>query len=480
LSGGLALEGINNALNLKSNLILILNDNEMSISKPVGAISDYLTKVRTSNLYAGTKERIEAIISKIPKIGVPLVNSVEQLKNRVKHFFVDFKFGVVFEELGFKYFGPIDGHNIPVLMSTLDYAKDAKGPVLIHILTKKGKGYKPAEGEPTKFHGISPFHRENGDSKLDKGLTFTSVFGKTACEIAKTHEKIVCITAAMRDGTGLGEFSEKYPKGFYDVGIAEEHAVSFASGFASQGFKPIVAIYSTFMQRAYDQIVHDVCLNNLPVIFAIDRAGIVGEDGATHTGAFDMAYLRTVPNLTFMAPANGEELKIMLEFAVKINSPVAIRYPKGRTNSEVEVERIHLGKGVTLFDSKIENNKAKVLVVSIGSMVYPAVEAAKELEKEKIQVQVINARFIKPLDKELIVNSCKSVDLVVTVEEGALHGGFGSAILELMDEGEISVPIARIGIPDNFVPHGKREQLLEKYGLDKDGIVNLIKERICK
>jgi 1-deoxy-D-xylulose-5-phosphate synthase len=478
LSGGLALEGINNTLNLNSNLIVILNDNEMSISKPVGAVSNYLTKVRTSNLYAGTKERIEGLIGKIPRIGEPMVKSVERLKNRVKHFIVDFKFGVIFEELGFKYFGPIDGHDIPILMSTLHYARDVKGPVLIHIITKKGKGYEPAEGAPTKFHGTSPFDKKAGDQEKREGETFTSVFGRSIARLAESNKKIVGITAAMAGGTGLEEFSRRFPGRFYDVGIAEEHAISFASGFAAQGYRPVAAIYSTFLQRAYDQIIHDVCLNNLPVVFAIDRAGVVGEDGPTHHGVFDIAYLRSIPNLTVLAPADGSDLEGMLSFAFEREGPVAIRYPKGKTTDGASKREIVLGRGKLTYSSNVESPKKKVLIVSIGSMVYPSVEAAKLIESDGFGSTVINGRFVKPLDEKLILESAEGRDLVVTVEEGALRGGFGSAILELFEENGVDARTKCLGIPDKFVCHGKREGLLKEFGLDPDGIAAFIRKEL--
>lgn len=481
LSGGLALEGINNLLNLKTNLIVILNDNQMCISKPVGAISNYLTKVRTSNLYVNTKERVERLIKRIPRIGEPMVKSAERLKDRVKHFFVDFKFGVIFEELGFKYLGPIDGHNIPLVMSTLNFAKEVKGPVLIHVLTKKGKGYKPAEDDPVKFHGIGPFDKETGRVLgPSNGLTYTSAFGKALLKIAESDKRIVGITAAMLDGTGLDDFARAFPERFFDVGIAEEHAISFASGLASQGFKPVAAIYSTFLQRAYDQIVHDVCLNNLPVIFAIDRAGIVGEDGPTHHGMLDIAYLRAIPNMVVMAPSDEDELQHMLYSAVKHNGPVSIRYPKGNgahAPLSEELREIKIGSGEVAYQPSIDSPEKKVLLVCLGSMVYPSIEAAKLLESQGVSATVINARFAKPIDGELIKKHAAGAELVVTVEEGILKGGFGSAVLELFSKEEINVPVRCMGIPDVFVCHGRRPELLKKYNLDHEGIANFaIKE----
>ena len=482
LSGGLALEGINNLMSLKSNLIIILNDNQMCISKPVGAISNYLTKVRTSNFYVSTKERVERLIKRIPRIGEPMVKSAERLKDRVKHFFVDFKFGVIFEELGFKYLGPIDGHNIALVMSTLNFAKEVKGPVLIHAITRKGKGYAPAEEDPVKFHGIGPFDKATGKVLgPTNGLTYTSAFGKALIKIAEQDKRVVGITAAMLDGTGLDDFARIFPDRFFDVGIAEEHAISFASGLASQGLKPVAAIYSTFLQRAYDQIVHDVCLNNLPVIFAIDRAGFVGEDGPTHHGVFDIAFLRSIPNMVVMAPSDEDELGHMLLTAVKHNGPVSIRYPKGNGSHNApsdELRELKIGLGEVAYSPSVEASRKKILLVSVGSMVYPSIEAAKLLGVLDISATVINARFIKPIDSELIKKHAQQSDLIITVEEGVLKGGFGSAVLELMEKEDIRVPVRCMGIPDVFVCHGKRAELLKKYNLDHEGIANFAKKEL--
>jgi 1-deoxy-D-xylulose-5-phosphate synthase len=458
LSGGLSFEGVNNVDGLKTNMIVILNDNEMSISKNVGAISNYLTQVSTSNAYIDLRNRIEKLVKRIPKYGVSLFEAAKKLKDRTKHIVVSFKVDVIFEELGFKYFGPIDGHNIPLIISTLHHAKEVQGPVLIHVLTRKGKGYPPAEKDPTHFHGTGPFDIQSGKPLNGNGKpTYTSVFGKAMARLAEQYPKIVGITAAMIDGTGLEEFAKKFPERFFDVGIAEEHAVTFAGAMARGGYKPIVAIYSTFLQRAYDEIIHDVCLQNLPVVFVVDRAGIVGEDGATHNGIFDMAYLRCIPNLTVMAPSDDLELEEMLEYAVKHNGPVAIRYPRGAAQT---ADR----------KSSPEPDKAKTVIVAIGSMVHPAREAAQKLGN----VKVINARFIKPLDKELIINAVKGAERIVTVEEGVLDGGFGSAVMELLSEEKISVPVLRLGLPSEFIEHGKREQMLEKYGLTAEGIKNAV------
>lgn len=475
LSGGLAFEGVNNINGLKNNLIVILNDNEMSISKNVGAISNYLTKVSTSNLYVDLRNRIERLVKRIPKVGVSLFEAAEKLKDRTRHIVVSFKVDVIFEELGFKYFGPIDGHNIPLVISTLQHVREIPGPVLVHVLTKKGKGYPPAEKNPTLFHGIGPFEVETGKPLNGNGkITYTGTFGKTMVKLAEKNPKIVGITAAMLDGTGLDEFSQKYPERFFDVGIAEEHAVEFAAGLAISGFRPVAAIYSTFLQRAYDQIVHDVCQQNLPVIFCVDRAGIVGEDGPTHHGLFDMAYLRSIPKMTIMAPKDENELQHMFYTALNINGPVAIRYPRGSgpgVKLEDTLRSIEIGKGENVY----HNKEVRVGIIAIGSMVYPSIEAAKLLEKDGITTTVVNARFVKPLDRELMLKLAKAVERIITVEEGVLEGGFGSAVMELLLEEGIKIPVLRFGLPSKFIEQGKREELLDIYGLSPQKIYQRIK-----
>jgi 1-deoxy-D-xylulose-5-phosphate synthase len=437
LSGGLAFEGVNNVDGMKSNLIVILNDNEMSISKNVGAYSNYLTRVATSDLYVDLRNRIERVVKRVPRVGVPLFEAAKKLKDRTKHIVVSFKVDVMFEELGFKYFGPIDGHNIPLIISTLHHARDIEGPVLVHVITKKGKGYAPAEKEPSRFHGTGPFDIKTGKPLSSGGQTYTSVFGKTMARLGEDNERVVGITAAMIDGTGLEEFARKFPKRFFDVGIAEEHAITFAAGLAISGYRPVAAIYSSFLQRAYDQIVHDVCLQDLPVVFCLDRAGIVGEDGPTHHGLFDMAFLRSIPNMTVMAPQDENELQHMLFSAVKHDGPIAVRYPRGGgpgAKLDAELKKLEIGRGEIVYKStehRARNTEHRV-IIAIGSMVHPSIEAAKLLEKEGVSATVINTRFVKPLDKELILKTVKSAARIVTVEEGVLEGGFGSAVLELL------------------------------------------------
>jgi 1-deoxy-D-xylulose-5-phosphate synthase len=476
LSGGLALEGINNLIGLKGNLVIVLNDNQLSISKNVGAIADYFTKLRTSPTYVKFRDRVEKMIERIPKIGVALVKRAENMKNRLKHFVVDFNVGVIIEELGIRYLGPIDGHNIPLVMGTLQYAKEVKGPVVVHVITKKGKGYQYSESDPTKFHGIAPFKIETGEviSKSDIP-SYTSIFGKALVKLADSNEKIVAITAAMLDGTGLEEFSRKYPNRLFDVGIAEEHAVTFSAGLARAGFKPVVAIYSTFLQRAYDEIVHDVCLQSLPVVFAIDRAGIVGEDGATHNGIFDIAFLRHIPNMTLMAPKDENELQQMLYSAVNHDGPVAIRYPRGQGKGVVldaSFVKIEIGKSEVVYTSHFSSPISHLVIFAIGSMVYPSIEAANLAEAKGISSIVVNARFVKPLDKELIIRLAKGSDKVVTVEEGVLEGGFGSAVAELLDDNDVQKPLKRMGLPSKFIEHGTRNQILDLYGLTAEKIAS--------
>ncbi|MFH1826283.1 MAG: 1-deoxy-D-xylulose-5-phosphate synthase [bacterium] len=477
LSGGLAFEGVNNTNGLKSNLIVILNDNEMSISKNVGAMSNYLTQVATSDLYIDLRNRIEKLVTKIPKVGTPLFEAARRLKDRTKHIVVSFKVDVMFEELGFKYFGPIDGHNIPLIMSTLHHAREIAGPVLIHVITKKGKGYKPAEQDPSRFHGTGPFDRETGAPLNGKKASYTSIFGQTMTKLGEQNDKVIAITAAMVDGTGLEEFASKFPDRFFDVGIAEEHAVEFAAGLAISGFKPFCAIYSSFLQRSYDQIVNDVCLQNLPVTFCLDRAGVVGEDGPTHHGIFDIAFLRHIPNLVLMAPKDENELQQMLFTAANHNGPIAVRYPRGSgpgIKLDSELKLLEIGKGEIVSNSKLPTPNSQLCILALGSMVYPAVEAAKMLEKEGRGATVINARFVKPLDRDLILANVKKADKIVTIEEGVVEGGFGSAVLELLAEQGINKPVKCLGLPSKFIEQATRAELLDIYGLTPEKIKQAI------
>ncbi|MDK2835426.1 MAG: 1-deoxy-D-xylulose-5-phosphate synthase [Thermosediminibacterales bacterium] len=471
LTGGMAFEALNYAGHLNTDLIVVLNDNEMSISNNVGGLSSYLTRIRTDPAYYRVKADTEFLLKKIPAIGKTVAKTVERLKDSVKYFLVP---GMLFEELGFTYLGPVDGHNIKNLIESLKMAKKTKGPVLLHVITSKGKGYKLAEENPNKFHGISPFNIKTGELLKKKGKTYSQIFGNTLVELAKANKKIVAITAAMPDGTGLKEFSHQFPDRFFDVGIAEQHATTMAAGLAAQGFKPVVAIYSTFLQRAFDQIIHDVCLQNLSVVFAVDRAGIVGEDGETHHGVFDLSYLKMIPNMVVMAPKDENELREMLLTAVEYNGPIAIRYPRGsvlNVEMDAEIRKIDIGKAEIL---KSGNDAA---IIAIGSMVYPSLKAAEFLEKSGINVAVINSRFVKPLDEKLLTSIARKVKKIVTVEENSLIGGFGSAVLELLEKNRLfDIKIERMGLPDEFIKHGSRDILLKTYGLTSGDIIKKVEE----
>jgi 1-deoxy-D-xylulose-5-phosphate synthase len=473
LTGGMAYEALNQVGHLGTKLIVILNDNEMSISCNVGAMSSYLARLRLDPTYNRISQEIETKIKKIPAIGEHLYAIGEHIKESFKALLVP---GMIFEELGFKYIGPINGHNIEEIERSISLAKNVSKPVLLHVLTKKGLGYKPAEENPDRFHGTSPFIVETGEVK-DKGAipSYTKVFGHTLCDIARENEKIVAITAAMATGTGLDLFREEFPDRFYDVGIAEQHAVTFAAGLAVSGLLPVVAIYSTFLQRAYDQLIQDVCLQDLPVILAIDRAGIVGEDGPTHHGVFDLSYLRHMPGLVIMAPKDEGELRHMLYTATLIRRPVAIRYPRGAgvgADIKEKLKTVEIGKGEVLKQGE------EVCLLAIGRMVGTASEAAELLERRGISTSVVNMRFVKPLDEEILRWAASSHPLVVTVEENSLIGGFGSGVLEFYEAENIPASVTRIGIPDEFVPHGSTRHLLTEIGLDAGGIAYTVSRKI--
>jgi 1-deoxy-D-xylulose-5-phosphate synthase len=470
LSGGLCFEGLNNAGHQKKDILVILNTNELSIAPNVGALSTYLNKLISLPIYNRFKSSLENFAkTRLPK-GTRLLKIANQFEEGLKGLFVP---GIFFEELGFRYFGPIDGHNLQVLIPTLKNIISIKGPRLLHVVTRKGKGYAPAENEPVKFHGTPAFELNSGAalaSSLSQDHSYTEVFSKKLIKLAADNQKIVAITAAMPEGTGLDAFRDAYPDRFFDVGIAEEHAVCFAAGLTRNGLKPIVAIYSTFLQRAYDQIIEDVALQELPVIFAVDRAGIVGEDGATHQGIFDISFLRTVPNLVLMAAKNGAELEAMLEFAVNSDKPIAIRYPRDRipdSRLKIPSSKLELGRAEVLKEGK------DFVIIALGSMVMPAFEAMGLLEKENLFGTLINARFVKPLDIELFKNISAKARFVFTVEEGISDGGFGSAVSDAINK-----PVIRIALPCGFIPHGKKEELLAKYSLDGAGIARCIREAI--
>ena len=473
MTGGMAYEALNNAGDLQKKLIIILNDNEMSIAKNVGAMSDYLYQLRTAKTYTRIKKDLEGWL-KHKNYGENIINIVRRVKGSVKYLLVP---GSVFEHLGFKYYGPVDGHDLEHLVEVLEVAKATPGPVIIHVITKKGKGYEPAEKSPNKFHGTGPFDIATGKkiTKPSAPVTYTEVFGKTLVDIAKDDKKIVAITAAMPDGTGLNYFADAYPDRFFDVGIAEQHAVTAAAGMAAAGLHPVVAVYSTFMQRAFDSVLHDICMQNLPVVLGLDRAGLVGDDGYTHHGVFDYSYLRLMPQMTIMAPKDENELRHMLATAVNFNGPIALRYPRGSGLGVEITEPLH-----TLPIGKAEEIKtgSNVCLWAVGSMVDEAVKAAEALEEQGISAGLVNMRFVKPLDTELLVKTALQCKNIVTLEEGTVEGGAGSAVLEeLNDNGLVGkVKVLNLGIPDKYIPHGDKKLLLRDIGLDHYSIVKRIAE----
>ena len=472
MTGGLSFEGLNHAGRFKKNFIVILNDNEMSISPNVGALAAYLSKVTTGSRYMKFRKDVESLLKSIPRIGTQVAKRIRKLEEALKSLIVP---GIIFEELGFKYVGPIEGHNISYLIETLKNVKDIQSPVLVHVITQKGKGYLYAEENPCTFHGVSPFDIESGNFNKEKILipSYTQVFGETVLKLAEKDNRVIAVTAAMAEGTGLCLLRDKFPERFYDVGIAEQHGITFAAGMASKGLRPVTAIYSTFLQRAFDQIIHDVCIPNLPVIFAIDRAGIVGADGVTHQGIFDISYLRFMPNLIVMSPKDENELQHMFYTALQMNQPVAIRYPRSigvGVPMDEEFKTIETGKAEVIKKGK------DVMLLAIGNMVYPTLYASEKLEMYGIKATVVNARFIKPLDREIIAGLAAEIKTVITLEENVLQGGFGSAVLELLTEERLAHSVTcRIGIPDEFVEHGSQEELREKYGLDVEGIVKTVR-----
>ena len=474
LSGGLALEGLNQAGHLKRKLMIVLNDNDMSISTNVGAMSGYLNSIIKAQRYNQAKDLAKGLMDRIPLIGGKLHGLASDMEQLFKHMIVP---GTLFEELGFKYLGPYDGHDLQGLIDIFEENKNYDGPILIHVITKKGKGYVPAEDKPIWSHGVTPFEIETGIvKKSDKPAppSYTAVFAEALTELAKADPKIVAITAAMPEGTGLDKFAKTFPERMFDVGIAEEHAVTFSGGMATQGMKPIAAIYSTFLQRAFDQVFHDVAIMDLPVVFALDRAGIAGQDGPTHHGIYDMAYLRVFPNMICMAPRDENELRHMLKTAFQTGHPTSLRYPRGNgvgVKLDTELKSLPIGKGEIMR----EGNAAAIF--AIGGEVWPAINAAEILAKEGMNVAVINGRFIKPLDDELITRFCKPNAKIITVEEGSLAGGFGSAVMERVQQlGIDGVKFHRIGIPDEYVHHGSQDVLRAEYDLHAEGIARRVRE----
>jgi len=470
MTAGLAYEGLNQAgdTHKDKDIIVILNDNDMSISQNVGALSSFLSRTFSARKLQGLRKDLGAFLKSLPKIG----DDVYQIAKRSEESFKTFVTpGMLFEAFNFEYFGPIDGHRLNHLIDILDNIKHLNEPVLLHVTTKKGKGYRPAEENPVYFHGCGSFHIETGNGTCEYNAipSYTEVFGKTMLELATRDERIIAVTAAMPEGTGLSAFARQYPDRFFDVGIAEQHGVTFAAGLATEGLKPVVAIYSTFLQRGFDQIIHDVCLEALPVVFAIDRGGLVGEDGPTHHGLFDLAYLRSLPNMVVMAPADENELCRMLLTAVDHSGPIAIRYPRGRgvgTDIEDPIRPLDIGR------AQVVHEGGDVLLLAIGRCVPESMQAARLLEKEGVAATVVNCRFVKPLDEDLLVTLAAKHTHIITVEENMRQGGFGSAVLEcLHDAGCSGFTLQRIGLPDTFVEHGSPEALRSKYGLDADGIV---------
>jgi len=470
MTAGLAFEGLNWSGDRKKDLIIILNDNEMSISPNVGALSCYLNSVMTGQTVKKIRKDIKNFLKTIPSIGEQVLEFSKRAEESLKALIVP---GALFEDLGFTYVGPLDGHRLDHLIRNLENVRNMEGPVLVHVITRKGKGYEFAEAEPLRFHGIGPFYPETGGLSSAGGAqapaSYTQVFGRTLVRLARDNPRIVAITAAMCEGTGLNEFAGQFPERFFDVGIAEQHSVTFAAGLATEGMIPVVAIYSSFLQRAYDQILHDVCLQNLPVVFALDRSGFVGEDGPTHHGLFDLSFLRPIPNMIVMAPKDENELQSMLFSAMGYGRPVAIRYPRGSgigVSLDEEPTLLEIGRGELLSDG------TDVAVLAIGSTVYPAVAASEKLAKAGISVAVVNARFVKPLDRQLLLDLSRSFKHILTVEENAVMGGFGSAVLECFEENGVrNLRIKRLGVRDEFAQHATQAELRDLYGIDEQGIV---------
>ena len=468
MTGGMAFEALNNAGTLHKKMIVVLNDNEMSISKNVGAMSEYLYQLRTGETYNKIKHDIEGWLKNM-EFGTDVLKAIRRLKGSVKYLMVPTS---IFEELGFTYLGPVDGHDLQGLTEVLQAAKKIDGPVLVHVLTKKGKGYKPAEESPNKFHGTGPFEIATGKKIANPNapITYTEVFGKTLTELANEDKEIIGITAAMPDGTGMSTFAKAHPERFFDVGIAEQHAVTSAAGAAAAGLKPVAAIYSTFLQRAYDSVLHDICMQKLHVTLCLDRAGLVGDDGYTHHGVFDYAYLRSMPEMTIMAPKDENELRHMLKTAVDYDGPVSVRYPRGSGVGVEITEPMHslpIGKAEVLREGK------DVCLWAIGSMVQSALQVAAKLAEQGISAGVVNMRFAKPLDKELLLAHAAQYGKIVTLEEGVLQGGVGSAVLETLNEAKMlqQCRVLTLGIPDEFVLHGDKKLLMKDLGLDVDAIV---------
>lgn len=468
LTGGMAYEALNNASQIHSNFTIVLNDNNMSISENVGGISKYLSGLRTAQAYADLKKGVEGTLKKIPGKGDRIVNQIRKTKSGIKQLIVP---GMFFEDMDITYLGPVDGHDVRKLVKVLNEAKRVDHAVIVHVITKKGYGYPPAEENPSRFHGLGPFDIETGNPvHASEKDSYTKVFSKVLTDIGKKNDKVVAITAAMADGTGLSEFAKRFPQRFYDVGIAEEHAVTFAAGLAAGGMKPVFAVYSSFLQRAYDQILHDVCLQNLPVVFAVDRAGLVGSDGETHQGVFDLSYLSSIPNMTVMSPKNRWEMADMIRFAVDFPTPIAFRYPRGDAYEGMREfrEPIVYGKSEVLY------KESDIAVIFVGHMAQTASDVRNVLKESGYSCSLINARFVKPLDTELLDDLSVGHRLLVTIEENVLTGGFGEQVIDYVSRAGLNVKVCNIGISDDYVEHGNVELLRKEVGLDADEIVKQI------
>ncbi len=470
LTGGMAYEALNNASRLETNFIVVLNDNNMSISENVGGVSKYLNNIRTADMYLDLKEGVyKSLLGK--SYGDKVVSQIRRAKSSFKHLVVP---GMFFEDMGITYLGPVDGHNIPAMVRLLGEARKIRGAVLLHVITQKGKGYAPAERHPARFHGAEPFDIETGiPSKPHNKANYTDIFSTVMCKLGQREEQVVAITAAMPDGTGLKRFRNMYPDRFFDVGIAEEHAVTFAAGLAAGGLKPIVAIYSSFLQRAYDQILHDVCLQNLPVIFAVDRAGLVGSDGETHQGIFDLSYLSSIPNMQIMAPKNKWELSDMMKFALAAGRPMAIRYPRGEAFDGLRDNRVPIeaGRSEAIYEEE------DIILFAVGSMVKVALDVREQLKERGYSCSLTNARFVKPIDEQAIREACREHRLIVTMEENVASGGYGEKVRAYVDEIGESAQVLNIAIPDEYVEHGNVELLKREIGIDADSIVMKIMTR---
>ncbi|MCR4793076.1 MAG: 1-deoxy-D-xylulose-5-phosphate synthase [Lachnospiraceae bacterium] len=474
LTGGMAFEALNNAGRLDTNYIIILNDNNMSISENVGGIPKYLNSIRTSNGYLGLKASIYDKIKDKP-YGADVVGKIRRAKNSFKSLMVPA--GMMFEEMGIVYLGPVDGHDIKALRLAIKEARRFKRSVLIHVITKKGKGFAPAEKHPARFHGTEPFDVTNGVPLNHRTVAgWTDIFSTVMFKLGEKDEKLVAVTAAMAEGCGLKRFRNKFPERFFDVGIAEQHAVTFAAGLAKGGYKPVFAVYSSFLQRAYDQVLHDVCLQNLHVVFAIDRAGLVGADGETHQGVFDLSYLTHIPNMVVCSPKNKWELSDMLKFAVSYDGPISVRYPRGTAYAGLEEHRqaVELGKSEWIF------REDGICLLAVGEMVETAEKVREILKEEGLNVSLVNARFVKPVDREMIKECCRSHKLLVTLEDNVLSGGFGSQVLEVLSEEDITIDTITLGVPDRFIHHGSVDELKKEIGLDPEGIVSSIRDRLDK